>query len=156
MVYEGVLLFGVVMLAGLVYSVLTEQRHALSGLRGMQMAVFGVLALYFGWFWSHGGQTVAMKTWHIRLLDKAGQPVSAWRALLRYLLSWLWFLPALALSQAAGWKGGGAVTLALATGMLVYAGMSRWLPQRQYLHDRLSGTQLVFWKPDRAPRRAAA
>ena len=84
-VYEGVLLFGVVMLAGFVYGVATDQRHALQGQRGLQWAVFVVLGAYFAGFWSRQGQTLAMKTWHIRLLDKAGQPVSAWRALLRYL-----------------------------------------------------------------------
>lgn len=152
-IYEGVLLFGVVMTAGFLYSVLTQQRHALSGLHGMQMVVFAVLALYFGWFWSHGGQTVAMKTWHIRLLDRAGRPVAAWRALVRYLLSWLWFLPALALTQAAGWNSGGAVAAALTIGVLAYAALSLLLPQRQYLHDRLSGTQLVFLKP-KPPQRS--
>lgn len=151
-VYEGVLLFGVVMTAGLLYSVLTEQRHALTGLHGMQMVVFGALAIYFGWFWSHGGQTVAMKTWHIRLLGRDGRPVGAARALLRYLLSWLWFLPAAALIQAAGWKGGGAVAAALTIGVLAYAGLGWILPQRQYLHDRLSGTQLVLSKPERPQR----
>jgi len=152
-IYEGVLLFGVVMVAGLLYSLLTEQRHALSGLHGMQMAIFGVLALYFSWFWSHGGQTVAMKTWHIRVLDRDGQPVGTWRALLRYLLSWLWFLPALGLTYAAGWKSGGAAAAALTLGVLAYASLSLVLPQRQYLHDRLAGTQLVVSKPARPQRR---
>jgi hypothetical protein len=50
-VYEGVLLFGVVMCAGLVYSSLTQQRHALVGLHGLQVVVFVVLGLYFVWFW---------------------------------------------------------------------------------------------------------
>ena len=152
-VYEGVLLFGVVMAAGLLYSLLTEQRHALAGLHGMQLAIFGVLALYFGWFWSHGGQTVAMKTWHIKVVDRGGQPVGPWRALLRYLLSWLWFLPALALTYTAGWKSGGAVAMALMLGVIAYASLSWLLPQRQYLHDRLAGTQLVVSKPARPQRR---
>lgn len=154
-VYEGVLLFGVVMTAGLLYSVLTQQRHALTGLHGMQLVIFAVLALYFGWFWSHGGQTVAMKTWHLRLLDRAGRPVAAWRALVRYLLSWLWFLPALALARSVGWHSGGAVAAALTIGVLAYAGLSLFLPQRQYLHDRLSGTQLVLSKPEPPQRRTA-
>ena len=36
-----------------------------------------------------------MKTWHVRLLGRDGQPVGIARAWLRYVLSWLWFLPAL-------------------------------------------------------------
>ena len=51
-VYEGVLLFGVLMLAGYVYSGLTQQRHALQGKTGLQAFLFVVLAVYFGWFWS--------------------------------------------------------------------------------------------------------
>ena len=59
-IYEGVLLFGVLMLAGLAYGVVTQQRHALVGLHGLQVFVFIVLGVYFGWFWSHGGQTLAL------------------------------------------------------------------------------------------------
>src|SRR5690606_4324287 len=35
-VYEGVLLFGVVMIAGFLFSTLTQQRHALQGRHGLQ------------------------------------------------------------------------------------------------------------------------
>ena len=43
-------------------------------MHGLQLFVFLVLGLYFSWFWSHGGQTVAMKTWHIRLLTRTAGP----------------------------------------------------------------------------------
>jgi uncharacterized RDD family membrane protein YckC len=145
--YEGVLLFGVLMAAALVYGLATQQRHALVGLHGLQLFVFLVLGLYFIWFWTHGGQTVAMKTWHIRLLTKDGQPVPATRAALRYVLSWLWFMPALVWAWWSGLRGGGAVTLALAIGVLGYAALSRLNPQRQYWHDLLSGTRLVQCQP---------
>jgi hypothetical protein len=92
-VYEGVLLFGVVMFAGYLYSSLTQQRHALHGMHGLQAFVFVVLGIYFVWFWSKSGQTVAMKTWHVRLVDKAGQAVTQQRALARYALCWVWFVP---------------------------------------------------------------
>ena len=29
--------------------------------------IFGLSYLYFAWFWIHGGQSLGMKTWHIRL-----------------------------------------------------------------------------------------
>ncbi len=152
-VYEGVLLFGVVMVAGLLYSTLTQQRHALVGMHGMQAFVFCVLGLYFGWFWSHGGQTVAMKTWQIRVLDAHERPVRPLRALWRYLLSWLWFLPALLYAQLAGLKTAASIGAALGIGVLLYAALCWLSPSRQYLHDRLSGTQLVRWQ---LPNRAAA
>lgn len=141
--YEGVLLFGVLMIAALLYGLATQQRHALVGMRGLQALLFLVLGLYFGWFWSHGGQTVAMKTWHIRLLTKDGCPVTAARAALRYLWSWLWFVPALLWSYLWGVRSGGTVALALTLGVLVYAASTRLNPQRQYWHDLLSGTRLV-------------
>ncbi len=144
-VYEGVLLFGVLSLAALAYGLVTEQRHALVGLHGLQVFLFLVLGLYFTWFWSHGGQTVAMKTWHVRLLSRDGQPVGAARAWLRYVLSWLWFMPALAGLHLAGLRGGGTVTLALFAGVVLYALLARFNPRRQFLHDLISGTELVYW-----------
>lgn len=149
--YEGVLLFGVVMAAGLVYSVVTQQRHALAGLHGMQAFLFVVLGAYFVWFWSRSGQTLAMQTWHIRLLTAQGRPVSKLRALCRYLLSWLWFLPALATVYAAGLKSTGAVFTAMAAGVLAYAALTRLHPQRQYWHDAVCGTRLVHWQNKRQP-----
>ena len=101
-VYEGVLLFGVVMIAGYLFSSLTQQRHALTGRHGLQAFLFVILGIYFAWFWSHGGQTVAMKAWHIRLVDRDGKPVGERRALVRYLLSWLWFVPALLALMLSG------------------------------------------------------
>ena len=69
--YEGTLMFGVVFLAGYLFSALTQTRHALDNRHGLQAFVFVVSGIYFVWFWSKG-QTLAMKTWHIRLVDGRG------------------------------------------------------------------------------------
>lgn len=148
-VYEGVLLFGVLMIAGYLFSSLTQQRHALSGRHGLQAFLFIVLGIYFAWFWSHGGQTVAMKAWHIRLVDRDGRPVGERRALLRYLLSWLWFLPALLTLWLSELKGGAAIATVMLAGVVCYALLARLHPQRQFWHDAACGTQLVHWKPPR-------
>ena len=145
--YEGVLLFGVLMLAGWLYSTLTQQRHALQGKLGLQAFLFVVLGIYFVWFWSRGGQTVAMKAWHIRLVDVHGQAVTQARALVRYLLAWLWFLPALAAVYLAGLHQGSAIYAALLTGVLAYAALTRLRPDRQFWHDAVCGTRLVTWHP---------
>lgn len=147
--YEGVLLFGVVMIAGYLYSTLTQQRHALHGQHGLQAFLFVVLGIYFVWFWSHGGQTVAMKTWHIRLVAADGRPVSEWRAAARYLLSWLWFLPSLALARALELHSLGSLFGTMALGVLAFAALSRLHPQRQFLHDAICGTRLVTHRPPR-------
>lgn len=146
-IYEGVLLFGVLSIAGYLYSSLTQQHHALVGLHGLQAFLFVVLGIYFVWFWSHGGQTVAMKTWHIRVVDEHGRPLTQARALARYVLSWLWFLPALALAWAWGLRTPGGIFATMITGVLAYAALSRFHAQRQYLHDQLCGTRLVSWPP---------
>jgi uncharacterized RDD family membrane protein YckC len=144
-VYEGVLLFGVLMIAGLIYGLATQQRHALVGQHGLQLFLFLVLGLYFTYFWSHGGQTVAMKTWHVRLLSRDGKPVRAARAWLRYVLSWLWFLPALTCVYLTGLRSGASISTALLAGVLLYALLSRFNPRRQFLHDLISRTELVYW-----------
>lgn len=151
-VYEGVLLFGVLMIAGLLYSAVTQHRHALEGRTGMMVFLFGVLGVYFSWFWSHGGQTVAMKAWHVRLLTADGQPVSMPRAALRYTLSWLWFLPATAGVYLAGLHGKGEVSVALLAGVLAYAALAWLRPDRQFWHDVVSGTCLVDCKPAPSPK----
>jgi uncharacterized RDD family membrane protein YckC len=79
--YEGMLLFGVVFISGYLFGTLSQTRHALHNRHGLQAFLFLVFAIYFTWFWSKG-QTLAMKTWHIKIVDLAGQPVSQARAFL--------------------------------------------------------------------------
>jgi uncharacterized RDD family membrane protein YckC len=153
-VYEGVLLFGVTMISGYLYSSLTQQRHALQGKAGLQAFMFVVLGIYFAWFWSRGGQTVAMKAWNIRLVTTHGQPVSQARALLRYGLAWLWFMPALATAYWADLHGPGAITTLLLVGVLTYAALTRLRPDRQFWHDAVCGTRLIDWRPAPPPPRA--
>jgi uncharacterized RDD family membrane protein YckC len=142
-VYEGVLLFGVLMAAGLAYAAVAGLQLGPRGSLGQQLFLFLVLGLYFGWFWSHGGQTVAMKAWHIRLVDASGRPVSALRAAVRYLLSWLWFAPALLAAHQSGLKSGASVFGIIVAGVLAYAALARLNPQRQFWHDVVCGTRLI-------------
>lgn len=146
MAYEGLVLFGVVMAAGALYSFLTQQRHALEGRSGLQGFLFVVLGIYFVWFWSHGGQTVAMKAWQVQVVDSQGQPVSQGRALLRYLASWLWFAPALTATRIAQWHDAAALA---ASGLWVvaYAASSYLRTDRQFWHDALCSTRLVRVRP---------
>lgn len=147
--YEGVLLFGVVMIAGYLFSSLTQQRNAMLGRHGLQAFLFVVLGIYFVWFWSHGGQTVAMKAWHVRLVTDRSAPVSQRRALARYVLSWLWFVPALLALYLAEIHSLGAIFGVLAAGVLAYAALSRLNPQRQFWHDVACGTRLVSATPSK-------
>jgi uncharacterized RDD family membrane protein YckC len=140
--YEGMLLFAVVFIAGWLFSTLGQMRDAMDARRPLLQAfLFLVFGIYFTWFWSRG-QTLAMKTWHIRLVDRQGQPVTQARALLRYVLSWVWFLPPLAV-LAPYRLSGGEIALLLTGWVLIWAILSRFHPQGQFWHDALAGTRLV-------------
>lgn len=152
-VYEGVLLFGVLFVAGYLYSTLTQQRHALQGQSGLQAFVFIVLGIYFTLFWSRGGQTVAMRAWHLRLVTADGAAVSQRRALARYLASWIWFVPALLTARVAGLHSAFEILGLLLVGVVAYALLAFAHPQRQFWHDALCGTRLVDWRGP-ASRRA--
>lgn len=141
--YEGVLLFGVWMAVTGIYSVATGMRHALHGRLGLMAMLVAAMGLYFVWFWSHGGQTVAMKAWHVRLVDTQAQAVGPLRAGARYLLAWLWFVPALLAAQLSGLKSGGSTAGIVLAGIVAYALLSRLHPQRQFWHDVVCGTRLV-------------
>ena len=144
--YEGILLFAVVFVAGWLFSTLGQMRHAMDERRHLLQAfLFVVFGIYFGWFWSKG-QTLAMKTWNIRVVTAQGERVSQWRGMLRYLLSWIWFLPPLA--AVAPFHLRGAEVAVLMTGWVaVWALLSRFHPQRQFWHDAWAGTRLVHSLP---------
>jgi uncharacterized RDD family membrane protein YckC len=142
MVYESMLLFGVIFVTGFLFSYLAGQRHALYLRHFLQGWLLFVLCMYFIWFWTHGGQTLAMKTWRIRLVAVDGAPVTYGRALLRFLLCWLWILPGLALAWLLGAQTSLLIWIPLLN-MLLWALTARLDPQHQFLHDRIAGTRLV-------------
>ena len=86
----------------------------------LQAWVLLAAGAYFVGFWTRGGQTLPMKTWHLRLVRSDGGPVSVARATHRYLIA---VLGLLALGLGFAW-----------------AFLDR---DRQFLHDRLAGTALV-------------
>ena len=83
-----------------------------------------------------------MKTWNICIVDKAGRVISQRRALLRYGLSWLWLLPPLGAVAPFSLPAGEVVVVVLGW-VAVWAVMSRFHPEQQFLHDAMAGTRLV-------------
>jgi len=144
--YEGMLLFAVVFVSGWLFSTLGQMRDAMDSRRHLfQAFLFVVFGVYFVWFWTKG-QTLAMKTWNIRIVDAHGQPISQRRALARYLLSWVWFLPPLA--AIAPFKlSGGKSTVLIFGWVAVWALLARFHPERQFWHDAWAGTRLITSKP---------
>jgi uncharacterized RDD family membrane protein YckC len=125
LLYECLLLLGIVtvgcvlpyiLLASLARVDITTPAFAI-----MQRAHFLLLlGCYFVWCWLHGGQTLPMRVWKLRIIDKSGGPLRPLQAIFRYLAACL-----------------GAFGLGI--GFL-------WClidHDRQYLHDRLAGSRLV-------------
>lgn len=143
MMYEGVLLFGVVFLAGYVFDTLTQSRSGLMLRHSRQVFLFLAIGLYFIACWRRGGQTLPMKTWAIRVTDRDARPLRGSRLLLRYLLIWpLPLLTALlvgAISQALAWPPFDMLIVLAPFSIFIWT----WFdPQGQFLHDRLLGTEL--------------
>lgn len=152
MIYEAMLLFGVVFIAGLVFDILSQSRHVLTLRHARQFWLFLVLGAYFIFFWHRGGQTLAMKTWHIKLIAPSHENISVMKAITRYLLAWMWFLPAVAIDYTLDLKGWSSIGL-LAAGMILWAITALFDKDHQFLHDRLLGTYLInFSKPSHGHR----
>jgi uncharacterized RDD family membrane protein YckC len=143
--YEGVLLFGVVIAAGLVFSVAMQMRHGLDHRHAFIGFLFLVIGGYCIYFWTRG-QTLAMKTWRLRLVDRLGRPLTFGRAALRYLFCWIWILPPLAAFQSRRIATGDVLAL-LAGWVVFWALLSRLHPLRQFWHDAFAGTRVVEAPP---------
>ena len=149
MAYEGVLLFAVAFVATWLFQFAAGgaivdgwQRIAL------QFYLAAVFAAYFLWCWLRGGQTLAMKTWGIRLVAPGKRRIPARVALARLALAGLFigsFGAALvgAFVHHDPWLA--FLTLAVSGIGLGWALFDR---DRQFLHDRLAGTRLELVDKD--------
>ena len=123
--YDAFLLVAVWIIVTLVDAVIRDQTGWPYDARLLRAWLFLAGLLFFGWFWTHGGQTLGMRAWRLHLRREDGGrlhwPQAAWR----YALAWLAWLPL-----------GMGVLWCLLDG------------RRQAAHDRIAGTQvMVFPKP---------
>ncbi len=142
MVYEAFLLFAVVFLAGLIFDIVTQSHDPLALRHVRQVLLFLVMAAYFIHSWSREGQTLAMKTWRIKLVKPGAARVAPRIAAARYLLAWMWFLPALMLNYALQLKTWPELAV-MAAGVALWAATALLDKDRQFLHDKLLGTRLI-------------
>jgi len=126
MIYESLLVTAVVFVASFIIIPVVGEMHAPWQRHLFQAYILGVLFAYFSAFWLRSGQTLAMKTWRIRLVNADGGPLTFKQAVLRFFLALLGLL----LAGAGFW----------------WALFDR---DRQFLHDRIAGTRLI-----RVPRKA--
>ncbi len=122
MLYESLLLFGLIAVGFIL-------PHALLGTLAQVEApawfirshFILLLMAYCVWFWLHRGQTLAMKTWKLKVEDQSGAPLRPLQAILRYLAAW----PSL-----------------LFFGVGVFWAL--FDKDRQFLHDRIAGSRLIL------------
>lgn len=146
MVYETLLLTGVVFAAGFLFGILTQTRNALDNRHGLQAFLFIVLGIYFVWFWSRG-QTLAMKTWHLSLTTSHGSAVSPGRAVIRYLLAWVWVSPPIVTANILA-TGPQSTAMLLIAWIGIWSMLAYLRVDRQFLHDIWAGTKLIYTKPN--------
>ncbi|MBC7804079.1 MAG: RDD family protein [Candidatus Parcubacteria bacterium] len=121
MLYESILLFAVAFIATWLFQFAAGTPH-IEGWRMLLLRLFvlAVFAAYFLWCWLRSGQTLAMKTWRIRLVAKRGHGLLAPKAALLRFAYALLLVPTLV--------------------GIFWALVDR---DRQFLHDRLAGSLLI-------------
>ena len=87
MLYDTLLVFALLMLVTLPFALLGLGQTPLH-----QSALVITIFLFFSKFWRHGGQTLGMKSWHIRIVSNNGQAISYSQCLLRLIAATLSFL----------------------------------------------------------------
>ena len=118
--YDACLLFALLFVATALLLPFTGGQAIGPGNGIYLLYLLGVSYLYFGWFWTHGGQTLGMRAWHMRVRTISGGALSWRRAGTRFiaaLLSW-------------GACGAGFLWAAVDA-------------ERRSWHDRLSGSVLL-------------
>jgi uncharacterized RDD family membrane protein YckC len=101
MLYDLLLLFSLLLFATASALLVTrgtlDYHHPL-----FRTYLFLVCFMFYAWFWTHGGQTLGMRAWRLRVQRLDGRPITLWQALLRFLsaipswavfgLGYLWLL----------------------------------------------------------------
>jgi uncharacterized RDD family membrane protein YckC len=160
MVYEAMLLFGVFVFAkailllvvvGIAKVPVDTLNHDPRMLLLQQAWGFLVLGTYFVYFWQKSGQTLPMQTWRIRLVDVDGTSnVSAPKAIVRFLLAWMWLAPGWLAGHLLGLPTEATIGL-VALNMVLWGMTARFANDGQFLHDRLLGTRLISVQPAEKP-----
>ncbi len=149
--YEMLVLFGVLAFTFLVPHLIIGVLFEITAPSAILMAhVYLVLAFYFMWYWTKTGQTLAMQTWRIQLVNDDGAIMKRSQALMRFAIGSLWLIPAALLlfiniKMNPSASMGGSVSIIFFSITLFLWPLSAILDRknRQSIPDRWSGTRLV-------------
>ncbi|ETD73011.1 RDD family protein 2 [Pelistega indica] len=146
--YEGMLLLALVFVTSYIFDSLTQRTdpHYLYWIS--QTVLFVVIGAYFVLSWYRKSQTLPMKTWGIKLVNRDQSPPTIKQLIIRYITAWIFpligaFLVHL-LSDYLGWK---SITMLIVFAPFLNFIYSWFDGQGLFLHDRLSKTLLIDTKP---------
>ena len=142
MVYESLLALAVLFLPFLLFELAVQGAHTPLTEHMRQCLAFLVMGAYFIHQWSREGQTLAMKTWRLKLVLPGHGHVPLRMAAYRYLLAWMWLMPGILVSYVLDLQHWQALS-AIALGMLAWSSTALFTGNGQFLHDKLLGTQIV-------------
>ncbi len=126
MIYDGLLIISLLVVGAAIVVVplgLISGKTIPDGHPLFQLWLASWVAAFYLWFWTHGGQTLGMRAWRMRVLRLDGEPLTLWNASVRLLASLL------------SWLG-----LGLGFIWIVFG------PEHRTWHDRIAGTRLVMLK----------
>jgi uncharacterized RDD family membrane protein YckC len=90
-VYDALLLLAVLFFATAIALPFNSGQAFTAGQYYFPLYLLGISYLFYGWFWTHGGQTLGLRAWKIKLSNPDGSEVDWHRASLRFsaaILSW--------------------------------------------------------------------
>lgn len=149
--YEALLLLALIVIAA--FPVAGLKGAALAGVPHIifQAYLFCVAAAYFTWFWRHGGQTLAMKTWRFRVATNDGGALNFATAFTRFLCAGLFYGPACVGLVLLFFPDRVARVISMWTFLPMFATLlwARHDTNRQFLHDKMAGTRLIDVPPVR-------
>jgi len=144
LMYELLLMAAILLVTSAIFLPLKHELGAGLWLVLFRLCLLGALFAYFGLSWVHGGQTVAMKAWRLKLVSTHAPTVGWGQASFRFVVALVLFIgvPVVAYLGMSG-DGDRVARLSLLWCFAPYL-WSYFDPQGQYLHDRLCGTRLIL------------
>ena len=115
----------------------------------LRALVFSAGLLFFGWFWTHGGQTVGMRAWRLQVRRSDGTPLRWPVAATRYALMLLWasvlLTPPVMLMLPSRINFPNRHQMAIGAAILAMIGLiaQKRDGRRRAPHDWLSNTEVV-------------